>query len=41
MRTILLLLAVLLTLSACGVRGDPEAPPGGEKHLSPPIKPIQ
>jgi hypothetical protein len=41
MRIILLLLALVFVLSACGVRGDPEAPPGGDKHLAPPIKPIE
>ena len=41
MRTVLLLLALVLALSACGVRGDPEAPPGGDKHLAPPVKPIE
>ena len=41
MRTVLLLLALIVTLAACGVRGDPEAPPGGEKPLPTPVKPIQ
>ena len=27
MKTLLLLLALSVTLAACGVRGDPEAPP--------------
>lgn len=28
MRNLLLLLALLLTAASCGVRGDPEKPPG-------------
>ena len=28
MKTILLILALCLTVASCGVRGDPEAPPG-------------
>ncbi|MGH8760889.1 MAG: LPS translocon maturation chaperone LptM [Burkholderiales bacterium] len=27
MKTVLLLLALTLSLASCGVRGDPEAPP--------------
>jgi predicted small lipoprotein YifL len=27
MRTIILLIALCLSLAACGVKGDPEAPP--------------
>ena len=27
MRTVILLVAICLSLTACGVKGDPEAPP--------------
>ncbi len=28
MRTVILFLALCLSVASCGVRGDPEAPPG-------------
>jgi predicted small lipoprotein YifL len=31
MKAILLLLAVTVSLAACGVRGDPEPPPSSEQ----------
>ena len=32
MKTILVLLALTLSLAGCGVRGDPEAPPSSTKQ---------
>ena len=32
MKTIILLLALSLSLAACGVRGDPEPPPAASKQ---------
>jgi|GEM_PF-6933114 len=35
MRAILIILALAVSLAACGVRGDPELPPGTPKPAKP------